>query len=199
MRHPMSLKARHELLKATAERYQKSSKKEKQIILDEFAASTGYRRKYANQQLKHYTPGPDDNKKQKRKPRARKYNNDVQAALVVVWEAANRICSKRLVPFLPEMVAVLERYDHLSLAEDVRSRLLSISPSTVDRLLYTIRRGRKAAGIGITKPGALIKGQVPIRTFSEWDDERPGFMEADLVAHCGTAHTSAAISCKPWS
>ena len=102
--------------------------------------------------------------KQLRKPRVRKYDDAVKAALVIVWEAANRICSKRLVPFLPEMVAVLERHDHLSLEEDVRIRLLEMSPSTADRLLYKIRRGRKGVGIGTTKPGALLKSQVPIRT-----------------------------------
>jgi IS30 family transposase len=185
MRHPMSLIARRELLKAAADRYQKSSKKEKQIILDEFTASTGYHRKYAIQLLRGYSADPEAEKHKKRKPRARKYDADVQTALLVVWEAANRICSKRLVPFLPEMVVVLEKYNHLSLAGDVRNRLLTISPSTVDRLLYKIRRG-KAAGMGTTRPGALIKGQVPIRTFAEWDEGRVGFMEADLVAHCGT-------------
>jgi len=186
MRHPMSLKARRELLKAAANRYQKSSKKEKQIILDEFTASTGYHRKYAIQLLKGYSADPGAKEKEKPKPRARKYDANVKAALLVVWEAANRICSKRLVPFLPEMVAVLEKYDHLSIAADVRARLLMVSPRTVDRLLYQVRYGGKAAGIGTTRPGALIKGQVPIRTFSEWDDKRVGFMEADLVAHCGT-------------
>lgn len=186
MRHSMSLKARRELLRATAGRYQKSSQKEKQIILDEFVAATNYHRKYAIQQLKNDSPDLDSPKKQARKPRVRKYDDAVKAALVVVWEAANRICSKRLVPFLPEMVAVLERHDHLSLVEDMRIRLLEMSPSTVDRLLYKIRRGRKGAGIGTTRPGALLKSQVPIRTFSEWDDTCPGFMEADLVAHCGT-------------
>ncbi len=80
----------------------------------------------------------------------------------------------------------MERFGHLALEEDVRDRLLSISPSTVDRLLYKTRRRRKGTGIGTTKPGMLIKKQVAIRTFAEWDEARPGFMEADLVAHCGT-------------
>jgi len=186
MRHPMSLKARRELLASTAVRYPKTSKKEKQTILDEFTASTGYHRKYAIRLLKNYSPDQHQEQKQKRKPRLRKYNAEVQAALVVVWEATNRICSKRLVPFLPEMVSVLERHGHLSLSDDVRARLLAISPSTVDRLLYKIRQGARAGGLGTTKPGALLKGQVPIRTFSDWDDDRPGFIEADLVAHCGT-------------
>ena len=186
MRHLMSLKSRRELRTSTAPRYQKAAHKEKQIILNEFAAVTGYHRKYAIRLLNAYSSDIDAGNRRERKPRARIYDENVHAALVVVWEAANRICSKRLVPFLPEMVAVLERWGHLSLTEDVRTRLLKISPSTVDRLLYRIRHGGKGAGIGTTKPGALIKSQVPIRTFSDWNDRRPGFMEADLVAHCGT-------------
>lgn len=186
MRHSMSLKARRELISATTRRYQKASEKEKQIILDEFVAATGYHRKYAIQLLNNRPPDRETGKKSPSKPRERKYDENVQTALVCVWEAANRICSKRLVPFLPELVAVMERFGHLVLEEDVRERLLSISPSTVDRLLYKTRRGRKGTGIGTTKPGMLIKNQVPIRTFSEWDEARPGFMEADLVSHCGT-------------
>lgn len=186
MRHPMSLKARRELLASTAARYQQASKKEKQVILDEFTISSGYHRKYAIWLLKHYHLDQHHKQKQNRKPRGRKYNTEVQAALVVVWEAANRICSKRLVPFLPEMVEVLETYGHLSVSDEVRECLLSISASTVDRLLYKIRCGGRASAIETTKPGALLKSQVSIRTFADWDDDRPGFLEADLVAHCGS-------------
>ena len=146
MRHSMSLKARQELLSATTKRYQKASNSEKRIILDEFVAATGYHRKYAICLLNNQTPDQKNEKKSLRQPRKRKYDEDVQTALVCVWEAANRICSKRLVPFLPELVIVMERFGHLDLDEDVRRRLLSISPSTVDRLLYKIRRGKKGTG-----------------------------------------------------
>ena len=186
MRHLMSLNSRRELLTSTAARYQKAAKKEKQPILDQFTASTGYHRKYATRLLKNHNEHAKKDPQPNRKARARIYNEEVRAALIVAWEAANRICSKRLVPFLPEMVAVLEKFGHLSLAEEIRARLLGISPRTVDRLLYSIRHSRRPGGLGTTRPGALIKGQIPIRTFSDWDDDRPGFMEADLVAHCGT-------------
>jgi len=79
----------------------------------------------------------------------------------------------------------MERHGHLSLSAEVRARLLSISSATVDRLLYPIRQGERPAGLGTTKPGALLKNQIAIRTFTEWNDGKPGFMEADLVAHCG--------------
>jgi len=126
----MGLKARQELLAVTAPRYQEASRAEKQPILNEFVATTGYHRKYAISLLRGYpfnqTPG-------ERKERRRIYTAEVREALIRVWEAANRICSKRLVPFLPEMVEALERYGHLSLAPAAKERLLSISPATVDR------------------------------------------------------------------
>ena len=184
----MSLPARRELLASTAPRYAKANKKLKQTILDEFTASTGYHRKYAIDLLKHYNPKTAKTKRRRapRQAQPRQYTEEVQQALVTVWKAANRICSKRLVPFLPEFVEVLEKYGHLSLSQQTRERLLAISPATVDRLLYKVRHGDKARGLSTTKPGSLIKQMVPIRTFADWDDVRPGFVEADLVAHCGT-------------
>ena len=184
----MSLPARRELLASTAPRYAKANKKLKQTILDEFTASTGYHRKYAIDLLKHYDPKTAKTKRHRvpRQSQPRQYTQDVQQALVTVWKAANGICSKRLVPFLPEFVEVLEKYGHLCLSQQTRERLLAISTATVDRLLYKVRYGNKAHGLTTTKPGSLIKQQVPIRTFADWDDVRPGFVEADLVAHCGS-------------
>ena len=96
----------------------------------------------------------------------------------------NQICSKRLVPFLPALVAAMERHGHLRLPSDVRTRLLSISPATVDRLLRP-ERVRINKSVSTTRSGSLLKHQVPVRTFADWDDVVPGFLEADLVAHCG--------------
>ena len=184
MRHMMSLKARRELLTATAQRYQRACKLEKTSILDEFTAATGYHRKYAISLLKNHMP-QNGSSPPRQRTRQRKYSPEAQKALVLIWEATSRICSKRLVPFLPEMVTAMERHGRLSLSAEVRAQLLSISSATVDRLLFPIRRGEKPAGIGTTKPGELLKKQIPIRTFTEWDDGEPGFVEADLVAHCG--------------
>jgi hypothetical protein len=186
MRHIMSLKARRELLDATALRYAKAPRKEKQTILDELTHATGYHRKYLIHLLNNYTQEKTQERPIKRKPRPKIYTKEVQEALIVVWEAAHRICSRRLVPFLPEIVPVLEKYGHLVLSDKVRARLLAISPSTVDRLLYKIRQDGKVSGKSTTRPGNLLKSQVAIRSFSDWDDVRPGFIEADLVAHCGT-------------
>jgi len=192
MRHSMSLKARRELLAVTAPRYQTADKKQRQKILDEFVASTGYHRKYAIPLLKHYQTTRQGSDwlptKQNRSKRGRRpiYTEAVKEALIIAWEAACRICSKRLVPFLPVLVPVLEKHGYLNLCPEVRQKLLTVSPATVDRLLYSVRYGRGGKGIGTTQPGGLLKHQIPIRTFTDWDDVRPGFIEADLVAHCGT-------------
>jgi len=105
--------------------------------------------------------------------------------LFQLWDIANRICSKRLVPYLPELIAVLERHDEIHLPSSTRAKLQSISPATVDRLLHFWRQRAKGKGRATTKPGSMLKASIPIRTHSDWDDAVPGFMEADLVAHCG--------------
>jgi hypothetical protein len=104
--------------------------------------------------------------------------------LVLVWKTLNRICAKRLIPFLPSIVETLEQYGHLQLSDEHRSLLLSMSAATADRLLqahcYSFPRGSST-----TKAGPLLKKQIPIRTFSQWYEAQPGFLEADLVSHCG--------------
>jgi hypothetical protein len=180
----MSFQAKRELLAQVALRYCEAMPRQKQHILDEFVATTGYARKYAIRLLSQpsiATPGPI------KRPRERRYGPAVVEALTVAWAAANYVCAKRLVPFLPELVAALERHGHLALTEEVRVQLLTLSPATADRLLRPLRERDRPRGIAITKAGTLLKHQVPIRTFAEWDDICPGFLEADCVAHCGTS------------
>jgi hypothetical protein len=117
--------------------------------------------------------------------RPRRYGPEVQHALFLVWHAANRICTKRLMPFLPTLIEALERHEHLHLTEECRSQLLSMSAATADRLLRSQRKVDRH-GLSTTRAGTLLKQQIPIRTFEEWNEARPGFLEADLVAHCGT-------------
>jgi hypothetical protein len=173
----MSFRAKRELLSQVAPRYAEARHAQKSMILDEFLASTGYARKYALRLLGRPVapPGPI------RRPRAPRYGPAVEA-LRIAWSAVNGICAKRLVPFLPELVPALERHGHLVLTDEVRTLLLTISPATADRLLRPIRQPH---GLSTTKPGRLLKHQIPVRTFADWDDVRPGFFEADLVAHCG--------------
>lgn len=179
MSKKLSLKSRQELMAQTADRYGQVRGQEKTQILDEFVAATGYSRKHAITVLNH--PPASEGHSQRR---PRRYDERVERALVSVWKAANQICAKRLVPFLPELVGSMERHAHLSLPEDVRERLLSISPATADRLLARERQ-QTQRGLSTTRPGSLIKKQIRVRTFADWDDLYPGFLEADLVAHCG--------------
>jgi len=181
MASKMSLPARQELISIVRQKYQQSDWKEKSKILDGFIAATGYQRKYAINLL-NSTANPSKSVVQR--GRIPVYNEAVKQALISAWNVANQICAKRLVPFLPELVSVLERHGHLSLPPDVRSLLLSVSVATADRLLKKERQ-LHGKGVSTTKPGALLKKQIQIRTFADWNDVVPGFMEGDLVAHCG--------------
>jgi len=177
----MSLSARRELLIGVRQTYQDADWMDKGRVLDGFIAATGYERKYATRLL-NSTEVPSITPK--RRLGCQKYDDQVRQALFSVWCAANQICSKRLVPFLPQLVEAMERHGHLRLPSDVRARLLSISPATVDRLLRPERENIKL-GVSTTRRGNLLKNQIQVRTFADWDDVIPGFVEADLVAHCG--------------
>jgi hypothetical protein len=182
MRGGVSLQTRREFLQHMLPRYRKaSSVKKKSKLLDAFTAATGYNRKYAMELLNHAQEGQP----LPQRPHSRQYGSDVQHALFLVWNAANRICAKRLIPFLPTLLEALERHEHLQITEECRKQLLSMSAATADRLLSSRRKlGRRS--ISTTRAGTLLKQQIPIRTFQEWNETRPGFLEADLVAHCGT-------------
>lgn len=181
MKSKMSLQTRKELISSIRLKYKGSFWKEKNKILNGLVATTGYQRKYVIGLLN----APDSNGiEKKQRGRTPKYNQPVRDALLMTWYAANQICAKRLVPFLPELVRVLEQHGHLSLTSQVREQLLSISISTVDRLLAA-QRQKQGYGIRTTKPGGLLKKQIKVRTFADWNDVVPGFLEGDLVAHCG--------------
>jgi hypothetical protein len=179
----MSLKSKRELLEVVQPRYLKASKVEKQKMLDEFTSATGYHRKYAIRILKHKR---QDQNHPKRKPKTYKtiYGGEVMRALEQIWEIYGHICSKRLQPFLPEAIKVLERCKEIELSEGTKELLLKISSASIDRCLRPVRV-KSLHGLSTTKPGSLLKSQIPVRTFTAWDQEQPGFMEIDLVAHCG--------------
>jgi len=183
----MSYNARKELVLSVALRYHKVDRNAKMKILDEFTAATGYHRKYAILLLRQFKPVQKAKAIPKKPANNIKYDEEVQKVLIQIWEASNRICSKRLVPYLPELVEVLTRHNHLKLSSHVRSRLLSISPATVDRILAKSRSSERIRGLSTTRSGFLLKRKIPIRTFFDWKETEPGFIEADLVAHCGTS------------
>ena len=177
----MSRKTKHELLESVRSRYLQSDRKGKQQILDDLVAHTGYHRKYAIQLLNH----PPKRKGRRRRPRGSKYTGDVVAALEKVWQIANEICGKRLVPVMREYVEALERHGEMRLEPETRGLLLQVSPATADRLLTRARQASRPHGLSTTKPGTLLKNAIPVRTFAQWDDAKPGFVEVDLVAHSG--------------
>jgi hypothetical protein len=170
-----------EYVQALRPRYVKASKTEKSKMLDEFIQVTGFHRKAAIRLLN----GGSQRASGKRRGRRRKYGTAAQEALKAIWEASDRLCSKRLQPFLPEMVRVLRQHGEQRINAFVEEQLCQMSPSTIDRLLRPCRRIGGRRSLSTTKPGSLLKRAIPIRTFADWEEDQPGFMETDLVAHCG--------------
>lgn len=176
----MSQRSKKELVETIQPRYLKASKGGKKQILDEFVATTGFHRKHAIRVLTH-RPRPQGYKK---RGKQKIYTGAVIEALTTIWEICGRICSKRLQPFIPEMITVLERHHEIELDEKVKGQLLKMSRATIDRCLKPARFEHRK-GLSTTKPGTLLKQAIPVRTFTPWEDEKPGFLEMDLVAHCG--------------
>lgn len=172
---------RRALLRYLTPRYQQASPIQKTLLLDSFVAWTGYSRKYAIELLNH---GEQDQQIIQRH-RLPQYSPAVQQALFLAWKATHYVCAKRLLPSLPTLVNVLERHGHLQLSEAERRQLLTISVSTAERYLCTQRKPG-LHGLSATAPGSLRKDQIPVRVFAPWDEQRPGFVEMDLVMHCGT-------------
>ena len=180
MEQSLNFQARRALLQQTVPQYREASPSRKRTLLDTFVAATGYHRTYARWLLNH----PEEVQQTLRRPRPAQYGPEVQHALFLVWNAANRICAKRLIPFLPTLVEALERHEHFQISEECRKQLLAMSAATADRLLASQRK-LSQRGLSTTRAGTLLKQQIPSRTFEEWEETRPGFLEADLVAHCG--------------
>jgi len=190
----LTVKEKQKATRITAARYQKASKKKKGAILDEFIALTGYDRCYASYLLKNHGRKVwinnkvivvGDIRKRHKRQRQRTYGEDVLKALKQVWVIMDCICGKRLRPMLKEMLVILQRHKEIKVIGETKKKLLRISASTIDRILKTERKKYELKGRSLTKPGTLLKHQIPIRTFSEWDEHRPGFVEIDLVGHEG--------------
>lgn len=161
--------------------YQLAARREKGRLLDEFCKITGRNRKVAIRLLRRLPK-----RARRRSGRPRRYVAMLRPALEQVWEASDYLCSKRLAPFLPELIEALERHDDVVLSAEQRTALLTISPATIDRLLRPVRRQYKRRGLATTSPSlAALRAQVPVRTFGEWANVAPGYLQADLVGHCG--------------
>jgi 5S rRNA maturation endonuclease (ribonuclease M5) len=182
----MSPKSKREYFKSIALRYQKASRSEKSKILAEFCAVCHYHRKYAIAKLNAYKtlrrkpPG-----KQKPGPKPVYAHPQLLEALKIIWIGTNLICSKRLKAAIPHWIGSYQ-IDNGYLPFNLVKKLLRVSPSTIDRLLKPVKRLYRGKGKCTTKPGLLLKHHIPIKT-RQWDEFRPGFLETDTVAHCGTA------------
>jgi hypothetical protein len=168
-------------------RYLTAARLERSRLLTEATTVTGYHRKHLLRLL--HRPARSGPPRVRHRPR--QYTPEIVDALRVAWEACGYICSRRLRPFLPELVPTLARFGVLQLRPETTAILLQISPATIDRVLAPSRRALRPRGLSTTKPGTLLLSQIPIRTFAQWDDAQPGFLEVDLVAHCGTSLAAA--------
>lgn len=175
----MGKKERRAYLDAIRRRYRKADRKAKGTILDEFCKVCGYHRKYAIRILNHQPP-PPSSRHAGRKPIYR--DDEMIIALKRIWFTSDQMCSKRLVEVIGLWLPYYQSH-HGSLSAEIRKRLLAISPASIDRALHDIRV-RQGKGRCTTRPGTLLRNQIPIRTH-HWDVTRPGFVEADTVAHCG--------------
>lgn len=194
----LTMKERKTMTKAVATRYRRAKKKEKGQILNDFVADTGYNRAYAARLLRshgkrlHFRPGVLFEGRvdaESRGKRAVEYGPEVQAALLSVWRTMDYLCGKRLAAILPEVVPRLVHFGELHASAAVCKKLMRVSAATIDRLLAPERKKMALKNRSRTKPGTLLKHQIPVRTFSQWDDSAPGFLEVDLVGHeGGTAH-----------
>ena len=182
----ISKMAKQEIVATIRDRYQQSSKKEKGRILDEFTAITGHHRKHGIRLLGHH-----GSEARKQVVGRRIYDEVVREAVIMAWEASDRICGKRLKAALPNLVDSMERHGHLKLDPEVGSRLLSASAATLDRLLGPIRTTAGSRRKRRRRPS--LGRQVPVRTFNDWNRPPPGFLEIDLVAHCGGTLSEAFI------
>jgi hypothetical protein len=176
----ISTAARHELMRAIRGRYQSESADGKRRILDEFVAVTQYHRKHAIRILNGSAASAAGASK---RGRGRVYDEAVRQALIVLWEASDRICGKRLKPLLPVLLPALERHGHLSLDPTIRAGLMAVSAATIDRMLSGVRASAGGRRRAKTTPG--IRRSIAVRTFADWHDPVPGFLEADLVVHSG--------------
>jgi hypothetical protein len=179
----LSMATRREVVAAIRERYGAATRAEKSRILDELVAVAGYHRKHAIRVLCRGEPAVTPGRAHRR----RVYGEGDRESLIVLWEASDRICSKRLKPLIPVLLTALERHGRIRVDAEARRRLLTVSPATMDRLLAEVRviaRGGQRRRAGFS---SAVRRTVPVRTFGDWNDPPPGYVEVDLVAHGGTS------------
>lgn len=189
----LTMKEKRSVAGEMAAGYQRARKKEKGIILGQFVELTGYVRRYAARLLCQHgkkirvgaTTIIGDVCKRPARDRQPVYDGEVVEALRKIWMTLDCICGKRLKAALADVIPMLKKNMEIQLKPATEEKLLAISASTIDRLLSTDRKKHALKGRSGTKPGTLLKHQIKIRTFSEWNEQKPGFVEIDLVGHDG--------------
>src|SRR5882724_8824043 len=170
-RHTMSASARGELARVRSLEYKRAGRKVKSGILDEFVSATGLARKTAIGLLAH----PPAQKSKPRGRPAKRYGPEVRSALEILWAVSGYICSKRLVPGLPGLIAMMRTHKESVWSESTEAKLLTLSPATCDRLLKAQRKAFTPIGRSLTKPGTMLKSQIAIRTWDDWAETEPGY------------------------
>ena len=179
----LSMAERQAITREMARRYAKVAKKQRGLMLDELCALSGYNRSYAARLLRERARGSPPAQRRRRRPRT--YDRELLLPLRKLWATLGAPCGKRLAPVMATTLAALERHGELELDEEQRGKLCAMSAATIDRFLAGERRRLRLRGRTMTKPGTLLASQIPVRTFTEWDHGKPGFLEVDLVAHEG--------------
>lgn len=172
----------HAVIRAFAKEYKKAGRKRKTNLLTQLEQATGYYRKHLIELLAN----PPKCKKKIKRNRASRYLKVIKS-LRILWAVSNYACGQRLKPIIPSYLAALRRHKELVVTSFERKLLLQISSATIDRLLVHDRKRINIKGRSRTKPGSLLKHQIPIKMWSDWDDTVPGFVEIDSVHHCGTS------------
>lgn len=182
----LNMREKQSLTAQIVRRYQKAGKLEKTAILDEFIKNTGYNRSYARRTIGNAKTRDFRVKKRVQRVRSRTYIPSViLKPLSKLWDISNFICGKRLAPLIPDYLFALRR-DHVwEYSVDIDNQLVKISAATIDRLLTPIKKKMTLKGRTMTKPGTLLKHQIPVRTWADWNENIPGFFEGDTVAFCG--------------
>ena len=176
----VSMATRSELVEAVGERYRSADRRSKGRVLDEFVAVTGFHRKHAMRLLRKKRSVQAGGSRIER----RIYNEAVRTTLVLLWEASDRLCGKRLRPLIPILLEAMERHGHLDVVPEIRAKLTTMSAATIDRALRDVKdRSRAPRRRGVA--GSELRRSIPIRTFDDWGDPAPGHFEADLVSHSG--------------